>query len=225
MNSEEDRQPLAAVRERVLAELRERIVSGVLRPGDRLVERELALDLGVSRVPVREAIRTLASEGFVATTSPRRTVVRQLSKVDVDELFDVREALETLASGLAAEKATPADLRRLARLLTAATKATATGKPDRITEANTQFHDEIVAIAGNSLLTAMLRPIEGRLRWLTRQNEHWHDLLTEHRALYEAIASGDAGQARTCALNHVRRNREVILTELFGQDEEPVAAG
>ena len=225
MNSEEDRQPLAAVRERVLAELRERIVSGVLRPGDRLVERELADDLGVSRVPVREAIRTLASEGFVTTTSPRRTVVRQLSKVDVDELFDVRAALETLASGLAAEKATPADLRSLARLLAAAGKATATGKADRITAANTEFHDEIVAIAGNSLLTAMLRPIEGRLRWLTRQNEHWRDLLSEHRALYEAIASGDSDQAKTCALNHVRRNRQLILAELFGADEEPVAAG
>ena len=223
MNNEEDRQPLAAVRERVLAELRERIVTGVLSPGDRLVERELAEDLGVSRVPVREAIRTLAAEGFVELTSPRRTVVRQLSKVDVGELFDVREALETLASGLAAERATTTDLRGLARLLAAATKATATGKPERITEANTRFHDEIVTIAGNSLLTAMLGPIEARLRWLTRQNEHWHDLLAEHRALYEAIASGDPGRAKSCALDHVRRNRRLTLAELFGADEETVA--
>lgn len=213
------------MRERVLAELRERIVTGVLRPGERLVERELALDLGVSRVPVREAIRTLAAEGFVAVSSPRRTVVRQLSKADVNELFDVREALETLASGLAAERADAADLRRLAKLLTAAAKATTSGKPEQITEINTQFHDEIVTIAGNSLLTAMLRPIAGRLRWLTRQNEHWHDLLTEHRALYEAIASGDPGRAKSCALDHVRRNRHLTLAGLFGDDEESVAAG
>ena len=92
------RPPLAAVRERVREELRERIVTGVLRPGDRLVERDLAEDLGVSRVPVREAIRSLEADGFVVVQSPRRVVVRRLSRVDVEELFDVREALEVLAT-------------------------------------------------------------------------------------------------------------------------------
>jgi DNA-binding GntR family transcriptional regulator len=78
------RQPLAAVRQRVREELRERIIDGTLKPGDRLVERDLAEDLGVSRVPVREAIRSLESEGFLVSQSPRRVEVRQLSKVDVE---------------------------------------------------------------------------------------------------------------------------------------------
>ncbi|MFD9893016.1 GntR family transcriptional regulator [Amycolatopsis sp. NPDC059027] len=212
-------QPLAATRQRVRDELRERILTGRLRPGDRLVERELAEDLGVSRVPVREAIRSLEAEGFLAVQSPRRVVVRQLARVDVEELFDVREALEGLAAGLAAERATPADLKRLERALEAAAKATVRGDGTRIAALNVRFHDEIVAIAGNTLLSTVLQPLEGRLRWLTSQNEHWADLLGEHRRLYEAIASGDAERARTTAAEHVRVNREVTLTTLFADED------
>ncbi|MET9001651.1 GntR family transcriptional regulator [Amycolatopsis sp. NPDC004169] len=214
-----ERQPLAATRQRVREELRERILTGRLRPGDRLVERELAEDLGVSRVPVREAIRSLEAEGFLVVQSPRRVVVRQLARVDVEELFDVREALEGLAAGLAASRASAAELKRLERALADAARATARGDAARITVLNSRFHDEIVAIAGNALLTTMLQPLEGRLRWLTSQNEHWAELLDEHRRLYEAIASGDAERAKASAVEHVRVNREVTLRSLF--DAEP----
>jgi DNA-binding GntR family transcriptional regulator len=214
---------LAATRQRVREELRERILTGRLRPGDRLVERELAEDLGVSRVPVREAIRSLEAEGFVVVQSPRRMVVRQLARVDVEELFDVREALEGLAAGLAATRAGKPELRRLDRVLADAARATARGDGARIAVLNTTFHDEIVTIAGNALLSTMLQPLEGRLRWLTSQNEHWSDLLDEHRRLYDAIASGDAERAKASAAEHVRVNREVTLRSLFTEptDERP----
>lgn len=207
--------PLAAIRQRVRDELRDRILTGQLRPGDRLVERELAEGLGVSRVPVREAIRSLESEGFVVVQSPRRVVVRQLDKPDVEELFDVREALEGLAAGLAASRATPRDLRRLERLLEDAAKATATNEASRITALNTRFHDEIVAISGNGLLSTVLQPLEGRLRWLTTQNEHFGELLEEHWGLFEAIKSGDPDRAKASAAEHVRVNRAVTLRQLF----------
>jgi DNA-binding GntR family transcriptional regulator len=207
---------LAAIRQRVRDELRDRILTGRLRPGDRLVERELAEDLGVSRVPVREAIRSLESEGFVVVQSPRRVVVRQLDRSDVEELFDVREALEGLAAGLAASRATSKDLRKLERLLEDAAKATASSQASRITALNTRFHDEIVAIAGNGLLSTVLQPLEGRLRWLTSQNEHFGELLEEHWRLFEAIKSGDAERAKASAAEHVRVNRAVTLTQLFG---------
>jgi DNA-binding GntR family transcriptional regulator len=208
--------PLAAIRQRVRDELRDRILTGRLKPGDRLVERELAEDLGVSRVPVREAIRSLESEGFVVVQSPRRVVVRQLDRSDVEELFDVREALEGLAAGLAASRATSKDLRKLERLLEDAAKATASSQASRITALNTRFHDEIVAIAGNGLLSTVLQPLEGRLRWLTSQNEHFGELLEEHWRLFEAIKSGDAERAKASAAEHVRVNRAVTLTQLFG---------
>ncbi|MFI5611386.1 GntR family transcriptional regulator [Amycolatopsis sp. NPDC051903] len=216
MTTTEDRAPLAATRRRVLDELRERILSGRLRPGDRLVERELADGLGVSRVPVREAIRSLEAEGFVVVESPRRVVVRTLARVDVEELFDVRESLESLAAGLAATRAGQSDLRRLERLLADAARAAARGDAARTTVLNSRFHDEIVAIAGNTLLTTLLAPLEGRLRWLTSQNEHWSDLHEEHHRLVEAIASGDAARAREYAAEHVRVNRRVTLEALFG---------
>lgn len=211
-------EPLGAIRERVLATLRQDIIAGRLLPGDRLVERELADRFGVSRVPVREAIRALVAEGFVHFETPRRTVVRRLSPADVKELFELREALEVYAAGLAASRATPEDLADLRELLRAAASATEAGDAEKITDVNTRFHNRILAMAGNSLLTSVMEPVDGRLRWLTRQNEEWPQLLTEHQDLYEAIASGDPERARTHTLTHVQANYRSTVRHLFGDD-------
>ncbi|MEU8755725.1 GntR family transcriptional regulator [Streptomyces chartreusis] len=211
-------EPLGAIRERVLATLRQDIIAGRLLPGDRLVERELADRFGVSRVPVREAIRALVAEGFVHFETPRRTVVRRLSPADVKELFELREALEVYAAGLAASRATPEDLADLRELLRAAASATEAGDGEKITDVNTRFHNRILAMAGNSLLTSVMEPVDGRLRWLTRQNEEWPQLLTEHQDLYEAIASGDPDRARSHTLTHVQANYRSTVRHLFGDD-------
>ncbi|MGC5035715.1 GntR family transcriptional regulator [Streptomyces sp. DT190] len=210
-------EPLGAVRERVTAALRREIVAGDLRPGDRLVERELAERFGVSRVPVREAIRSLVAEGFVHFETPRRTVVRRLTPTDVKELFELREALEVYAAGLAASRATPEDLAEVRALLDRAAAATEAGDAEAITDVNSRLHDRIVAMAGNSLLTEALEPVAGRLRWMTRRNEEWSQLLVEHRELYEAIASGDPDRARAHALTHVRTNYRSTVRHLFGE--------
>jgi len=213
-------QPLAAVRERVLAELRQEIIAGRLGPGDRLVERELAERLGVSRVPVREAIRALVAEGFVTFETPRRTVVRRLTRTDVTELFELREALEVFAAGRAAQRATEEGLAELSALLDSAAQATRTADAEAITDINTRFHDRVLAMAGNGLLTSVMEPVDGRLRWMTRRNEEWAHLLVEHRELYEAVASGDAERARDVALAHVRTNYRSTVRHLFGEEEE-----
>jgi DNA-binding GntR family transcriptional regulator len=214
-------EPLGAVRERVTAELRQEIIAGSLRPGDRLVERELAERFGVSRVPVREAIRALVAEGFVHFETPRRTVVRRLTPNDVKELFELREALEVYAAGLAASRATPRDLAEVQELLDRAAAATEAGDAELITDLNSRLHDRIVAMAGNSLLTEALEPVAGRLRWMTRRNEEWPQLLVEHRELYEAIASGDPDRARAHALTHVRTNYRSTVRHLFGEEHVP----
>ena len=215
-------EPLGAVRERVTAELRQEIIAGSLRPGDRLVERELAERFGVSRVPVREAIRALVAEGFVHFETPRRTVVRRLTPTDVQELFELREALEVYAAGLAASRATPEDLAEVEELLDRAAAATEAGDAEVITDVNSRLHDRIMAMAGNTLLTAALEPVAGRLRWMTRRNEEWPQLLVEHRELYEAIASGDPGRARAHALAHVRTNYRSTVRQLFGDTGDDV---
>ncbi|MEV7029870.1 GntR family transcriptional regulator [Streptomyces sp. NPDC093272] len=213
-------EPLGAVRERVLATLRQDIIAGRLGPGDRLVERELAERFGVSRVPVREAIRALVAEGFVLFESARRTVVRRLTPADVRELFELREALEVYAAGLAAARATPGALAELRELLDRAAAATRAGDAETITDINTRFHDRILALAGNSLLISVMEPVDGRLRWLTRRNEEWPHLLAEHRELYDAIASGDPDRARASALGHVRANHRSTVRHLFGEEAE-----
>ncbi|MFF5493084.1 GntR family transcriptional regulator [Streptomyces aquilus] len=217
MSSTTKIEPLGAVRERVLASLRQEIIAGGLRPGDRLVERELAERFGVSRVPVREAIRALVAEGFVHFETPRRTVVRRLTPQDVKELFELREALEVYAAGLAAARATPQDLAEVEQLLDEAATATEAGDAETITDINSRLHDRIVAMADNTLLVEALEPVAGRLRWMTRRNEEWPQLLIEHRELYEAIASGDPERARAHALTHVRTNYESTVRQLFGE--------
>ncbi|WP_406446309.1 GntR family transcriptional regulator [Streptomyces sp. NBC_01613] len=219
MSSTTKIEPLGAIRERVLASLRQEIIAGSLRPGDRLVERELADRLGVSRVPVREAIRALVAEGFVHFETPRRTVVRRLTPNDVRELFELREALEVYAAGLAASHATPEDLAEVEELLDRAAAATEAADAELITDINSRLHDRIVAMAGNSLLTEALEPVAGRLRWMTRRNEEWPQLLVEHRELYEAIASGDPDRARAHALAHVQTNYRSTVRHLFGEGE------
>ncbi|MFE0250335.1 GntR family transcriptional regulator [Streptomyces sp. NPDC059010] len=217
MSSTTKIEPIGAVRERVLARLRQEIISGGLRPGDRLVERELADRFGVSRVPVREAIRALVAEGFVHFETPRRIVVRRLTPTDVKELFELREALEVYAAGQAASRATPDDLAEAERLLAQAATATEAGDAEAITDVNSRLHDRIIAMAGNSLLIEALEPVAGRLRWMTRRNEEWPQLLVEHRELYEAIASGDPARARAHALAHVRTNYRSTVRQLFGE--------
>ncbi len=212
-------EPLGAVRERVLAALRDDIIGGRRRPGDRLVERELADRFGVSRVPVREAIRALLAEGFVTYETPRRAVVRTLTRTDVAELYELREALEVYAAGLAAERATKDDLAELAGLLERATRATREGDAETNTDVNSRFHDRVLAMARNELIVSVMQPVSGRLRWLTRRAEEWSQQLTEHLELYDALAGGDAERARAVALTHVRTNYHFTWRHLF--DDEP----
>ncbi len=211
------------LRDRVRDEIRQRIIDGDYPPGARIVERDLADELGVSRVPVREAFRILEAEGFVAVVPRRGVIVRQLSEADVAELFDVREALEVLACRRAAERAGQADLTRLERILGQVRKAVQASDARAAGAANEAFHDQIIALARNKLLAAMLEPLQGRLHWLFRQHDNPAELYGQHLQLFEAIASGDPDRAGLQALEHVRVNRERAFGLLFGEQagEQP----
>lgn len=211
------------LRDQVRDEIRARVVDGRYPPGFRIVERELADELGVSRLPVREALRMLQAEGFVEVLPRRGNIVKQLSRTDVEELFDVREALEMLACRRAAERADRAGLNRLQRLVDRARRAIDAGDIGRVGATNAAFHDEIINLAGNSLLSAILEPLHDRMHWLFRQYDDPERLWVEHRRLYEAIASGDADAASACAVDHVRVNRQIALWLLFDRVEQ--AAG
>ena len=204
------------LRDQVHEEIRLRISDGRLTPGSKMVERELAAELGVSRVPVREALRMLETEGFVQVVPRKGVIVRHLSRRDVEELFDVREALEVLATRRAAQRSTPEELATLRRILDEGDAALARDDTTAAQRCNEAFHDALVSMAHNGLLASMLEPLQGRLHWLFRQHEDVAELVHEHRGLFTAIASGDPERAGTIALEHVQVNRDIALRLLFG---------
>ena len=204
------------LREFVRDRIRDRIADGTYPPGTRLVERDLAADFEVSRLPVREALRMLDTEGFVEMLATRGVIVRQLSRTDVEELFDVREALETTAFHKAAQRATKADVRRLKALARRAERALATGDRDTVHACNVAFHDIVPEMARNKVLVEMLEPIEGLLHWINLQNDSPDVLWAEHRIMLEALIVGDADRARQLSYEHIDVNRARVLHHLFG---------
>lgn len=188
--------------------LRTRIFEGYYAPGTRLIERDLAAEFNVSRLPIREALRMLLQEGLLAERATRGSVVAGLSEKDVEDLFDVRASLEVLACRLAAQRATPEDVARLERLLDAAADALARGSINEAHRYNSDFHDEVTAIADNSFLRTALEPLQGRMHWLFRHVTDLPELIQEHRDLLAAIASGDPELASAQSVKHIGKYRE-----------------
>jgi DNA-binding GntR family transcriptional regulator len=207
------------LREFIRDRIRERIADGTYPPGTRLVERDLAAEFAVSRAPVREAVRILNTEGFVEMLPTRGVIVRQLSRIDVEELFDVREALETMAFRRAAERATASDVKRLEALVRKAERAIVDGDRDTVYACNVDFHDIVPEMARNKVLVDMLEPIEGRLHWINLQNDEPEVLWAEHQIMVQALIAGDADLAQQLSLEHIEVNRSRVLTHLFDTPE------
>ena len=196
------------LREAVRDTLRTRIFEGHYAPGTRLVERDLAAEFNVSRLPIREALRMLRQEGLIRDRASRGSEVAGLSAKDVEDLFDVRESLEVLACRLAASRATEEDLKRLSGLLDDADRFLAKGSILEAHRANSEFHDAITAIANNNFLRSALEPLQGRMHWLFRHVSDLPELIQEHRELYAAIASGDPERAAAQSASHIGKYRE-----------------
>ena len=196
------------LREAVRDTLRTRIFEGHYAPGTRLVERDLAAEFNVSRLPVREALRMLRQEGLIRDRASRGMEVSGLSAKDVEDLFDVRQSLEVLACRLAAARATEADLEQLQGLLDEADRCLAKGAVMDAHRANSEFHDAITRIANNDFLRSALEPLQGRMHWLFRHVSDLPELIQEHRELYGAIASGDPERAAVQSASHIGKYRE-----------------
>ncbi|RLP77394.1 GntR family transcriptional regulator [Mycetocola tolaasinivorans] len=201
--------------ERVFESIRDRIIDGTLAPGERLRERELAAELEVSRVPVREALPRLLDAGYIAAGPGRGIVVRDFDRAEVIELFDVRAHLDVLAAESAARNvAAGADATALAAALEAVTSRSE--KPGAATAAAATLHAEIVALANNSLLTRLLRPVldlDRRLAAHAYREDH-AEALEEHRGLAGAILRGRPEAAAGFARAHVAEARQRVLDTL-----------
>lgn len=199
------------LREGVRNQLRARIFDGEYPPGTPLVERDLAQEFNVSRLPVREALRMLRQEGLVRERSSRGVEVSFLSAKEAADLFDLRLHLEVLAGRLAAVNATQEDLRRLEDLLDDTEDALKRGAVLEVHRASADFHEQITALARNRFLRSALEPVQGRMRWISLNVADAYALLREHRELLAAIASGDAESAAERSQIHVEKSRRQFV--------------
>ncbi len=198
----------AAVRD----ELRGRIIDGTLPPGARLVERALAAELEVSRVPVREALRDLAAEGYAVARPTRGIAVRDYPAAEIDELFEIRAALEAVLVDRALA-GMPADgVARLRDSLEPARAALAAGDHAAAIAANARFHEALEDVAAGPLLRGLLAGIRDRMRWLLRQHGDPAAILAEHEALVGAIVGGDRDAAERLLREHLRTSRAALET-------------
>ena len=193
----------------VANELRNQILTGGLEPGARLVEEALARQLGVSRNPVREALRALTAEGFVSTVPRRGSTVAVLSDQETGELFDVRKALEGVSARIAARRQDAYQLGLLDDLLQRAGDATRAGDVDTVARLNTEFHAGIARAGSNAYLTMIVGPMLQRSQWVflrTAASRLPHSL-HEHVEIMAAIRSGDEDEAERRARAHVEAAR------------------
>ncbi|GGR59105.1 MULTISPECIES: GntR family transcriptional regulator [Streptomyces] len=197
--------------ERVTRQLRDEILDGVRRPGSRLVERELAEALGVSRLPVREALKALVAEGLVTPRPRTWAVVREFTPSDVADLDEVRSALESLSFRLAAQRHTRAGLEKLRADVDAELEAARAGDAVRARRAAADFHQTVTSLAGNELLTELERVLRSRLRWLLGQHDDLLTVAREHEALYDAIAERDVPRVEALVAQHLASSRKAAM--------------
>jgi DNA-binding GntR family transcriptional regulator len=185
------------------------IVSTELRPGQHLVETELARQLGVSRQPVREALHRLEAEGWVDLRPSQGAFVHVPTDQEVDELLDVRELLEAETARLAANSSKPGKTDRLRAIVAEGQAAADAGEVGRAVTANNAFHAEIATVAGNAVLADLAGIVGRRVRWYYRlvAPARGHGSWSEHEELTDAIDVGDPERAMLIARKHTERTR------------------
>ena len=218
--------PSKTIREKVYEYLREEILNGKIRSGDRLVETDLADRIGTSRTPVREALHTLEREGLVESLQRVGYVVRPISELEVSELCDIRLALEALALRWALSK----DPVRLASAmrdnLSRCEEQIAAGNLKAFVEMDSQFHDLISRIADSSRLMEMTNSIR---RYMLRYRiqsiytkENVQRAIDGHKAVLKAIENGDKKAAQRALRIHIKQSEKDIL--YFGfKDKKPAS--
>lgn len=194
--------------------LRQRILGGQYDPGERLVENTLSQELGVSRIPVREALRALAAEGLVKIEPRRGASVARLSPNIAREMVEVRATLEGLNAKLAAQRRDPALILEIEKVLKEGNDAVNSGQTERFVELNSKFHELLGNIAANSVLQDMMRSLRERTGLLfapanlSRARLNWD----EHAQILQAVIAGDADLAALLATRHVFSAAKAVET-------------
>lgn len=200
---------------RVAGELRRAILAGRRRPGDRLVEDRLSEEMGVSRIPIREALRTLAAEGLVQIQPRRGASVAAVTRESARDLIEVRATLEALNARLAARHHDAAIIAELRQVLKQGNAAARSRSVDDLVRLNGEFHDKLAEAGRNGILWDIMRTLRERTNLVfaangaRRAQQDWD----EHSRILAAVIEGDEELAAMLASRHVRRAGEAALEQ------------
>ncbi|MET9803534.1 GntR family transcriptional regulator [Streptomyces sp. NPDC006368] len=192
----------------VCTAIRDDIVSGVFERGSRLTEEQLARRYGVSRVPVREALRTLESEGFVTTRRHAGACVAEPTEQEAADVLEIRTLLEPLGAARAAQRRTEAHLKVLRGLVRLGQERARRGQGDDLRSLGGWFHETLAQASGSPGLTALLTQLRHKISWMYAVDQPAHpvEAWAEHGAIVDAVARGDAERARALTALHAERS-------------------
>ena len=203
------------LREIVYEELKRQILVGEIAPGTRMMEVDLAEEMGVSRTPVREAIRKLEKEGLVTIEPRRGAYASDISIKDILDVLEVRQTLEGMAASLAARKVTEEEKQDFIRANAAYKAAILSGNTDEIIKNDEYFHQLIVNYSDNKTLTQLLSQVQElalRFRYIYYDDfSRYERMPKEHEEIEEAILSGDIEKAKIVAEEHVAHLKEFVI--------------
>lgn len=215
MKEEDEYLPLRDV---VFNTLRQAILTGEMKPGERLMEIHLANKLGVSRTPIREAIRKLELEGLVVMIPRRGAEVAQITWKNLKDVLEVRKALDVLAIELACDRMRQEELNELYRACNEFKEATRTQELRKIAEADVRLHDMIVQSTRNDRLIQLVNNLaEQMYRYrfeYIKDSTQYERLIQEHNDMYESILRKDKESAARVVTRHVNNQEEAITKQL-----------
>lgn len=214
---------LMPLRDVVYHTLRDAILKGELEPGERLMEIHLAERLGVSRTPVREAIRMLEKEGLAVTYPRKGAQVAKMTIKDLEDVLEIREVLDVLSSRNACDKITEKELEQLEVVLQEQRDAVKSGKVRKIVEKDESFHNIIYHVADNPKLQEILfglREQMYRYRYEYVKNEDiLKNLLIEHAQIIEALKNRDKKGVEKIMVLHLENQYKVVKETIHSQGE------
>jgi DNA-binding GntR family transcriptional regulator len=213
------------LRDVVFNTLRQAILTGELKPGERLMEIHLANRLGVSRTPIREAIRKLELEGLVTMIPRRGAEVAQITEKSMNDVLEVRRAVDALCAELACERITKEELESLKDACDAFEQAVKTKDIKRIAEADVELHDIIVQATGNQRLIQLVNTLSEqmyryRFEYIKDYSQH-EKLVEEHRIIYESIVKKDRKTASEAAKMHIDNQERTIIMQIRKEEAAP----
>ena len=206
------------LRDVVFETLRKAILTGELKPGERLLEIHLGKKLGVSRTPIREAIHKLELEGLVTTIPRRGAEVSRITEKSMHDVLEVRRALDALCVELACERITKEELTKLEMACLEFEEAVAKGDVKMIATKDVALHDIIVQATGNQRLSNLINNLSEqmyryRFEYIKDVSRH-KKLVDEHRVIYESIRNKDKKTASEAATRHIDNQMQAIIERI-----------